>query len=583
MTAAPGDGEIRAELARLKDIVAERTAPGAPDAVHTESIGGARLRVFSGAPANLGRLYRLGLEAPDRDFLVYRDERYSFARTLELSRRLGRALVRDCGVRPGDRVAICARNCPEWCLAWMAATLTGAVAVPLNAWWRGPELEHGLRDSGSSLVFADRERLDRMLPFIRSRGLRAVLIRPGGDAPPFPELHGLLAGAAPLSEEEIEGFGVTPEHDASIMYTSGSTGEAKGVLSTHRAIINALYTWKFVRDVAEVLRPELAEPEPEFPPALLANVPLFHVTGSHAQFLASFVWRRKFVMMRRWDADRALELIEAERISIFHGVPTMTWDLMQSERFGGADLRSLRSVQSGGAPRPPEHLAMMLERFPEKAAPGLGYGLTETNAIGATISGPFYAARPASTGRPSPPVTDLKIADGEGRALAAGEAGEVCIRGPTVMKGYWNRPRETAEVLEDGWLRTGDIGRLDALGFLFILDRAKDIVLRGGENISCTELEYAIHEHPAVSEASVYGLPDPRLGEVPAATVALRAGRSLDRQGLEAFLAPRIAAFKLPARVHFQRGPLPRTASGKIARKALRRRAVERMGPAGGG
>ena len=283
-------------------------------------------------------------------------------------------------------------------------------------------------------------------------------------------------------------------------------------------------------------------------------------------------------MMYKWDAEVALKLIEEERISVFHGVPTMAWELMQSPNFDSTDISSLRGVQSGGAPRPPEHLNMIMEKFPDKAIPGLGYGLTETNAIGAIISGKFYASRPDSTGRPTPPVTSVKIVDEQDNELSLGEIGEICIKGPTVMKGYWNNPEATAEVIKDGWFRTGDIGKQDDLGFLIILDRAKDIVIRGGENIGCAEVEYAITEHPDVNEVSVYGIPDDRLGEIVCASIMIKSDNSLDSHKLQAFLQSRIAAFKIPERMFFQYEQLPRIATGKIAKKELRKKTIESLG-----
>lgn len=570
------DQEIRQDLAQLKEIVAAHKAPDAELAVHTEIIDGIELPVFSKVPKNLGELYALGLQDPALPFLVYMNERFSFGETIDLSRRLGRILVERYGIGRGERVAICARNSTEWCIAYMAITQVGAIVVPMNSWWKGPELEYGLRDSGSRLVIADLTRFHAIKPYIGELGVELILIKPGTgeDARQYPEFFKLLRSVEPLSQAEIDAFDVQADQEASIMYTSGSTGEPKGVLSSHRAIISALYTWKFVKEINEILRPELVEKNPPWQPALLANVPLFHVTGSHAQFLNCFVYLRKFVMMYKWDAEEALALIEKERISILHGVPTMTWEVMHSRQFDNTDLSSLRSVQSGGAPRPPEHLSMMTKKFPEKALPGLGYGLTETNAIGAIISGKFYLSRPNSTGRPSPPLTEIKIVDEAGNTLANEQIGEICIKGPTIMKGYWNKPEATAEVMENGWFHTGDIGKLDELGFLIILDRAKDIVIRGGENIGCAEVEYAIHEHPAVSEASVYGIPDERLGEIPCATVMLKPDRSLDQSELKRFLEPRLAAFKIPEHVFFQHEQLPRIASGKIAKKSLRQQTI---------
>jgi acyl-CoA synthetase (AMP-forming)/AMP-acid ligase II len=427
-----------------------------------------------------------------------------------------------------------------------------------------------LNDSASKLLFIDPDRLAQLEPHLDNVEVKLVIIKPEQDEGKNPGFYSLIDGVLPLTSDEIKAIRVEPESNASIMYTSGSTGMPKGVLSTHRNIINALYTWCFVKEVTEILRPELVEENPEFDPAILANVPLFHVTGSHAQFLACFIYMRKFVMMFKWDAEKALEIIEKERISVLHGVPTMAWEVMQSEKFESTDLRSLRGVQSGGAPRPPEHLNMMIAKFPDKAIPGLGYGLTETNAIGAIISGEFYQARPNSTGRPTPPVTSVKIVDEEDNTLENGQVGEICIKGPTVMKGYWNQPEATAEVIKDGWFYSGDIGMLDSLGFLIILDRAKDIVIRGGENIGCAEVEYAVAEHPCVSEVSVYGVPDERLGEKPCATIMLKAGTVLDEAELKAFLKEKIAGFKVPELMYFQYEQLPRIASGKIAKKEIR-------------
>lgn len=562
--------QVIRDLERLKEIVPAHKAAGMPLATETRQINGVTLDVFSQVPANLNQIYRLGLNTPQRDFLVYLDERFSYGASYALASRMAGILVRDYGISKGDRVAICSRNNPEWCLAYMAITMLGAIVVPMNSWWTGAEMEYGLQDSGCRLLFADQERINRIQPHLDDLSLEIIAIKPEAGCH-FPEFHALLA-AAP--EFTVATDGVLPEDDASIMYTSGSTGLPKGVLSTHRNIISALYTWQFVTEITEILRPELKETDPAFVPAILANVPLFHVTGSHAHFLASFVTQRKFVMMYKWNADKALELIEKERISLLHGVPTMTWEVMNSPRFATTDLSSLRTVSAGGAARPPEHLALMQRKFPARALPGLGYGLTETNALGATISGRFYEFNPRSTGRPSPPVTSIRIVDDQGQPLPPCGIGEICIKGPSVMKGYWNKPVETTAVLKDGWFHTGDIGMLDELGFLIILDRAKDIVIRGGENIGCAEVEYAIAEHPAVSEVSVFGIPDDRLGEIPCATVMVKAGASLSGDDLKWFLKDRLAHFKIPEKYWIQTDQLPRLASGKIAKKQLREAAL---------
>ncbi len=569
--------QISNDLSQLKSIAAAHMAPGKPLEVETVTIDGLDLSVFAHAPKNLGELYKLGLEAGDQTFLVYQQERFSFAESLDLALRMARVLKEKYEIQLGDRVAICARNSPEWCIAYMAITLVGAIAVPMNSWWKGPELKYGLSDSDSKLIFLDPARLDLIQPILDSLHVQIVMFKPEAESA-FPEFYDLARSVEPLSQDELNEIEISPEDKASIMYTSGSTGMPKGVLSTHRNIINALYTWKFVKEITEILRPELVEEKPEFPPALLANVPLFHVTGSHAQFLASFIYSRRFVMMYKWDAEAALKLIEEERISVFHGVPTMAWEIMQSPNFEKTDLSSLRGVQSGGASRPPEHLNMIMQKFPDAAIPGLGYGLTETNAIGAIISGKFYASRPNSTGRPTPPVTSVKIVDAEGNTLEDGGVGEICIKGATVMKGYWNNPEATAEVIKDGWFYSGDIGMLDNLGFLIILDRAKDIVIRGGENIGCAEVEYAISEHPQVSEVSVYGIPEERLGEMLCCSIMLQADSELNSEQLTSFLSSRIAGFKIPERFFFQYEQLPRIATGKIAKKELRKKTMDFLG-----
>ena len=316
------DEQILQDLEKLKTIAADHKAVGSEYETETATIAGLELDVFKNIPENLGELYRKGLVAGDKDFLVYQNERFSFEEAFDLARRMARVLLEQFQVKPGDSVAVCARNSPEWCISYMAISLMGAIVVPMNSWWKGPELKYGLNDSGSKLIFIDPARLSLLEPFLGELNVEIVQIKPELETV-FPEFYELAKSVEPLSDEEVERIGVKADDNATIMYTSGSTGMPKGVLSSHRSIISALYTWKFVKEINEILRPELVEENPEFDPALLANVPLFHVTGSHAQFLASFVYLRKFVMMYKWDAEVALKLIEEERISVFHGVPTM--------------------------------------------------------------------------------------------------------------------------------------------------------------------------------------------------------------------------------------------------------------------
>ncbi len=569
--------QIEQDLAKLKDIVIKMRDPAGPLGVKTITINGIEQTVFANVPQNLREIYRLGLSAADKDFLVYENERYTFAQTLSIAEDIAQALLNQYGVQKGDRIAVCSRNNPEWCMAYMAATMIGGIVVPMNSWWQSSELVYGLQDSGAKILFADQERINQLIPVRKSIAVSIIAIKPDANTTDFPEFHALAETASQGPRQNLDDITLAPEDDASIMYTSGSTGTPKGVLSTHRNIVNALYSWVFGKEATDTLRPELVEENPEFDPGILSNVPLFHVTGSHAQFLVSFVYLRKFVMMYKWNAEKALELIETERLSVLHGVPTMTWEVMHSPMFDKTDLRSLRTVQSGGASRPPGHLSMMQKKFDAIVQPGLGYGLTETNAIGATITGAFYLAKPESTGRPTQPVTQIRIEDPDGNVLNNGQTGEICIKGATVMKAYWQRPKETAEVIRDGWFHTGDIGLLDEHGFLVIKDRAKDIVIRGGENVACAEVEYALSEHPDVFEAAVFGLPDERLGEIVGATVMVKPGARLSEADLQGFLREHIAHYKVPSHIWFETEQLERIASGKIAKKILREQAIQRL------
>lgn len=571
--------EIAEDLARLGEIAARHQGADAPLAVGCEDVRGEQLPVFTRVPSNLGGVYRLALDAPDLPFLIYQQERFTYAEAYHLAVRLAGALSRE-GIAKGDRVGICSRNNPQWCIAYMAITMIGAIVVPLNAWWQSTELLYAIRDSGCRLLFADSRRISSLQALLpdHQRELRFVAI--GGDdyeegqtgtSLAVTEFNALLAGIdEDTARSLLAGRELQPDDDACIMYTSGSTDHPKGVLSTHRAIISALYSWLFVKQINDILRPEQQEPDPEFQPGILANVPLFHVTGSHAQFLASFLYHRKFVMMYKWNAEEALALIERERLSIIHGVPTMAWEIMNSPHFERTDLRSLRTIHGGGSARPPEHLTLIRSKYPAVTVPGLGYGLTETNGLGAIITGRFYVSKPQSTGRPVAPLTRIRIVDDQDRPLESGQIGQICIRSPSLMKAYWNRPQETREALRNGWFHTGDLGYLDEQGFLFVRGRMKDIIIRGGENIACADVEHALATHPDILDSAVFGLPDERLGEIVGAAAVIRPDATLDEGALQLFLREQIAHYKVPARIWLQTDALPRIASGKIDRQQVR-------------
>jgi len=557
-----------------EQALATLTGEGGAFALDDATIRGVPARVFRSAPQTL-RAFVDGLRAKgEAEYLVYENERYTYAQVLGKVDALAAALVQRFGVRRGDRVAIAMRNYPEWIFSYFAATSIGAVAVGLNAWWTTDELDYGLRDCGARVLLADQERLERVQPLLGELGklgVRVVAVRPGEAALPsgvesFDDVLSAHAGSAMPAAE------VDPDDDAMILYTSGTTGHPKGVVSTHRAILQSL--WAFAcRAIANGIARPAKEPHP-YPTCYILIVPLFHVTGLVPVMLGSALGGNKLVMMYKWTPERALELIERERVTTFVGVPTQSHDLLESPKFATTDTSSLQSVGGGGAAAPPALLNRIEKSF-TRGRPNIGYGMTETNAFGPGNTGDDCVRKPASTGRVVP-ICEIRVVDPATGALAAtGEVGEVGFRGPHLFRGYWNKAEETAEVLaEDGWLRTGDIGYLDDEGFLFLVDRAKDIVIRAGENISCTEVENVVYAHPDAYECACFGLPHERLGEELAVAVYPKPGRTLDPEDLRRHVAASLAAFKVPSRVFVFEEPLPRNASGKLLRRALRDRVL---------
>ena len=559
-------------LHKLDAAVAELTREGAPFALSSVTINGVSYRCYASVPENMGGYFRFMLNHADKEFAVYRDERYTFAESYQIAAALARALIDDYGVAPGDRVAILSRNNPQWMMAFIAVLSIGAVAVPMNAWWTTEELDYGLRDSGSKVVVADRDRLQRLLPLQDELELSLIAIDDCSALDlPLRQFADVVAAHAGAEMPEVD---VAADDHATIMYTSGSTGYPKGALSSHRSIISALYSWMLLGVAGKQTAPD-SNPA-KFPPSGLLTVPLFHCTGSHTAFLLSLIIGRKLVIMHKWDVQEALRIIEEERITWFTGVPTMSAELQAAAAESRRDLSSLAEIYGGGAARPPAQVEKLASTF-KKSSSGIGYGLTETNALGTINSGEIYRARPGSAGRAVPAVTDIAIFDENDQPLPPGERGEVCMHSPCNVLGYWNKPDATAEAFRNGWFHTGDVGYLDEDGFLFIVDRIKEIIIRGGENISCIEVEAALYQHPAVSEAAVYGVPDERLGEAVAASVVLREGTSLDEEELRGFLSEHIAGFKIPAHFRFHDGALPRIATGKIFKRQLKAELTERL------
>ena len=547
------------------------TAPGEPFETAVRRVNGVDFPTIADGPEHLRDLYAEGLAHADRDFLVYQQERYSFQESWDLAAKSANRLLAE-GIRPGDRVGIALRNYPEWAFAYMGITSIGAIAVAMNAWWTTEEMIYGVEDSGLSLLFVDRERLERIGDHAERLGIDLVTVRCLGDG--WRTWETFIAGASrTMPEVELDG-----DDDAMILYTSGSTAHPKGVLSIHCSIIQALLGWEAIGAVARHLWPELAARYAKQPhtPAIILAVPLFHVSGLVVQLLQSFRPGRKVVAMYRWDPEQALRIIEAERITSFNGVPIMAWELVQSPNYAKFDLSSLMSAGGGGAPMPPEHSRRINEKVGAEAA-GTGWGMTETQGLATTISGQALRERPRSCGRAAPPLVKVKVIDENGEEVPRGETGELCIWGVMNFKCYWNKPEETAQTLVDGWVRTGDIGHMDEDDFVFITDRKKDMILRGGENIGCQEVEAVLYQHPDVAECAVFGVPDTRLGETVAAVVMPRPGTRLGAQALKRYAAEHLAQFKIPDYIWLRNEQLPRIASEKIFKRRLREEAIEQL------
>jgi steroid-24-oyl-CoA synthetase len=552
-------------------------APGVRFEIQELLIRGVRTRVWKNCPPTLRDLFLVGGGFKDRTFLVYESDRATFESFSRATLAFAAELQRR-GVRKGDRVAVVMRNLPEWPVAFFAAALCGAIVTPLNAWWTGAELEYGLTNSGTKVAVMDAERHERLAPHLaKCAALEAIYIARAPAtfvASGFVRMEAVLGAVndwSALPEGRLPEVELDPEDDATIFYTSGTTGNPKGALGTHRNITTGIFTAGAVAARAFLRRGE-APPDPATLPqkvSLLA-VPFFHVTGCNASLVPAVFSGGKIVLMRKWDVEQALQLIKRERVTVTGGVPTIAWQLIEHPQRSRYDLSSIEAIAYGGAPSAPELVRRILEVFP-KAQAGNGWGMTETSASFSGNTAEDYANRPSSCGL-APAVGAMKIMSADGaRELPAGETGELWVKGPMVVKGYWNNAAATAQTFVDGWLRTGDVARLDAEGFCYIVDRAKDMLIRGGENIYCIEVENVLYDHPAVMDAALVGLPHRTLGEEPAAIVHLKPGATAGEEELRAWVAARLAAFKVPVKVVLWPETLPRNPAGKILKSELKK------------
>ncbi len=566
---------------------AELESPGSPFHMSTIDVRGIPMRVFDSAPPNMRVLWEMTAAHGDKQYICYEDEHYTYAEIHAQVRKLAHHMAEQ-GVKPGDRVALAMRNYPEWVVGYWAAISLGAACVGMNAWWTPHEMEYALDDSHPKVLIVDGQRLERVghiLEAVRVRvpkPMHVITVRTDSDLPPnAARWADVMATDDPGS---LPAADIDPDDDATIFYTSGTTGFPKGAQLTHRGsvhnLLNLVYMAAAVTSAeakavaaGEVDAP--SAPPSALPPVFMAPTPLFHVTACNCLLHPATATGAKIVLTYKWDAGRALELIEREQVTNFSGVPTMGRELLMHPDWASRDTSSLASISGGGSAVQPD-LVQKIDSALEKGTPTTGYGMTETHGIITANSSRFYLAKPASCG-PVVPTLDAKLVDDDGNDLPVhpDTVGILCVRGSIVIKGYINRPEDTADSIQDGWLNTGDIARIDEDGWVFIVDRAKDMVIRGGENVYCSEVEAAIYHHDAVAEAIVFGVPDDRLGEEVAACIVPKEGHTITAEELQAFLKTDLSAYKIPSRIWLRSEPIPRNASGKFLKREVRKEILE--------
>ena len=547
--------------------------PGGPFEVADVVVDGVPVRSFLRAPATIVDCFQQAKAHADLDHLVFEGSRLTFGDVRRQALGIARRLRSDFGVMPGDRVAIAMRNVPEFVISFWGAAAAGAIVVLLNAWWTGPELRYALETAGVTVVFADSERIERLASApggpgrpriigVRTAGVAGVAA-PGEtafEAVPFED----LASGSALDEADLAGR--RPDDAVAILFTSGTTGFPKGALITNRNVITSMMNMAFAGTRAAIIdgRARTAAGQA----ASISAAPLFHI-GGLCGIVGSALSGSKMVIMAKWDTAEALALAEREHVTSFGGVPATARQVLEHPAAGR--LRGqFSSFPMGGASVPPDLPLRAREVLGEDLQILNGYGGTETTSAVVTNVGDEYAARPGSVGRPNL-TADLRVTGADGQPLAADEVGELCFRSPQVVKGYWNDPDATKDAFAEGWFHTGDLGYVDADGYVYVVDRLKDVVIRGGENVYCAEVEAVLFEHPGVADVTIVGLPDQAMGERVGAVVVPRPGASLALDELRAFAAPRLAAFKRPEVLHLV-GELPRTPTGKTDKRLLRQR-----------
>ncbi|MEL7283086.1 MAG: class I adenylate-forming enzyme family protein [Pseudomonadota bacterium] len=558
------------ELQNARDAL---TGPGGPFEIIETEVLGQRIRDYKNRPNSIRDIWLATTEFSERTYIVYENERFSYAESHRIVNTVAAWLFEQ-GVKPGDRVAIAMRNYPEWMLIYWACTSIGVAVVGLNAWWTETEMAYGINDARPKIAFVDAERLARIKdnPEIETEP-RLIGVRLDRGVEGVVDWAALIADTRPLPDVDID-----PDSDACIFYTSGTTGFPKGAQLTHRGCVANLINMQYAAASAMMAMTAATgeEPPATMPiPVALITTPLFHVTANNCGVYRVTAVGGTIVLMYRWDAGEALRIIERERVTSAGGVPVMGRELINHPDFEKTDTSSLLAISCGGAQVPPDQVQQIDDQL-ATARPGTGYGMTETCGIITSVAGDLYVDKPDSAG-PAMPNFEVKCVNDAGEEVPQGALGELWVRGSSVIKGYINRPDATAESITDGWLHTGDIGRLDEFGFIYLVDRKKDMVLRGGENIYCVEVEAAIYHHDAVAECCVFGVPDERLGEEVGVALHLKPGQTLSEDELKAHCATRLAKFKIPRYVWVCNDPFPRNASGKFLKREVRERLLETL------
>ena len=508
--------------------------------------------MFADNHAYLSQIFKRLTTHAEREFIVHEDVRLTFAECRVQAARLAHHLANERGIEPGDRVGLALPNSPEWMLSFIAIGAIGAVPALINTRAGADEVNHCLSSTRCRLCIHELSDLAT-----------------GIDVLTLAEARQVLAGEAdhPLPETPRG-----PDDEALLMFTSGTTGLPKGASLSHEGVLTALKTIEYssaliAKGMAEAFGIDygtLAQMRP--PPVNLLIFPLFHVSGCHAVFLTSLLQGGKVVLMTRWNAEQAAALMAREKVTAFPAVPTMHRDLLRLEALEKHDLSSLTSLSVGGQATPPALLADIHRAFPS-AVMGTGYGMTESNGTVTLMVGAEFIANPRSAGRPVSTV-DVEVRDDQGKALPANATGVIHIRGSTLMTNYANSAQPAFDA--DGWFATGDLGYLDADGLVYIVDRKTDMVISGGENIYCAEVERVMDQHPGVRESAAFGLPDERLGEKLVATVVPQADAKLTEAALINHCVSRLAEHKAPKQLLIQRSPLPRNASGKTIKAKVK-------------